>query len=72
MTRRCLREVARVHNAGTEVTVLGPGPEDLAAIGANLMDDARRVAVLRTSLTTSMAALATPEILPDRHLGAAG
>ena len=72
VTRRCLREIARVHDGGTEVTVLGPGPEDLAAIGANLMDDARRVAVLRTSLTTSMAAFAAPEVLPDRHLGAAG
>ena len=26
-----------MHAGGTEVTVLGPGPEDLAAMGSNLM-----------------------------------
>jgi NTE family protein len=36
--------------------VLGPGPEDLAAIGANLMDDTRRRHVLETSLRTSVLA----------------
>jgi NTE family protein len=45
------------------VTVLTPGPEDLAAMGHNLMDPARRLAVLETSLRTSRAALAHPE--PD-------
>lgn len=69
VTRRCLREVARVHAGGTEVTVLGPGPEDLAAIGTNLMDVGRRRAVLETSLRTSAAALLDPEpldALPER------
>jgi NTE family protein len=59
VTRRCLREVALVHQGGAEVTVLGPGPEDLEAIGANLMDVSRRESVLRTALRT------TPEALQD-------
>ena len=49
--------------AGTKVTVLGPGPEDLAVMGGNLMDPRRRVRVLETSMRTSLAALADPEPL---------
>ncbi len=60
VTRRCLHEVARVHAGGSEVTVLGPGPEDLAAIGANVMDAARRRAVLTIAERTSLAALEDP------------
>jgi NTE family protein len=63
VTRRCLREVAKVHAAGTHVTVLGPGEEDLVAMGANLMDVGRRRHVLETSLRTSTLALADPEPL---------
>ena len=43
---------------GTRVTVLTPGPEDLAAMGFNLMDPRRREPVLDTSLRTSAATLA--------------
>ena len=57
VTRRVLAEAAGVRDGGTEVTLLGPGPEDLAAIGANLMDPRRRAAVLRTALRTSAEAL---------------
>ncbi len=60
VTGRCLKEVAQLHDAGTQVTVLGPGPEDLAAMGGNLMDPRRRVKVLETSMRTSFAALADP------------
>ncbi len=60
VTRRCLREVAKVHAGGTEVTVLGPGPEDLVAMGPNLMSGDRRRQVLETSLRTSLAALLDP------------
>jgi NTE family protein len=63
VTRRCLREVEKVHRQGTEVTVLGPGPEDLAVMGSNLMAPQRRRDVLETSLRTSVAALADPEPL---------
>ncbi len=66
VTRRCLREVAKVHRGGTDVTVVGPGPEDLEAIGGNLMATERRHLVLRTALRTTRLALADPEAL--RHL----
>lgn len=64
VTRRCLREVRKVTASGTDVTVLGPGPEDLEAMGSNLMALSRRRFVLETSLTTSAAALAQPAELP--------
>lgn len=75
VTSRCLREVAAVHAGGTAVTVLGPGPEDLAVMGTNVMAPDRRRAVLRTSLRTSQAALLDPETIladpdPDPHAAA--
>jgi NTE family protein len=56
VTKAARREAAVVRSAGAQVRMIGPGPEDLAAIGANLMDDTRRVHVLETSLRTSRAA----------------
>ena len=64
MTRKVVREVDTVHRHGTEVTVLGPGPADLEAIGGNLMDISRRPAVIETSLRTSALALRDPAPLP--------
>lgn len=61
VTRRLVREVKKVAAAGTRVTLLGPGAEDLSAIGANLMDPRRRAAVLETSLRTSAARLRGPQ-----------
>lgn len=58
VTGGLLREVAAVEASGTRVTLLTPGPEDLAAMGANLMDPARRLDVLETSLRTNRVALA--------------
>ncbi len=52
------REVRNLRAAGFKVTVLTPGPEDLAVMGVNLMDPRRRTAVLETSLRTSRRALA--------------
>jgi NTE family protein len=73
VTARALREVAKVHRHGTEVTVLGPGADDLEAMGANLMEVGRRPHVLATSLRTSAAALRDPAPLPtDTHLKDAG
>lgn len=57
VTRRVLAEAAVLRAAGTGVTILGPGREDLQAIGANLMDPRRRAAVLATAVRTSAAAL---------------
>jgi NTE family protein len=53
-------EARKVRAAGARVTLLTPGPADLTAIGANLMDPARRRQVLETSLRTSAAALTPP------------
>jgi NTE family protein len=57
VTRRLLKEAVKVRRSGTAVVMLGPGAEDLEAIGANLMDARRRQRVLDTSLRTSAAAL---------------
>jgi NTE family protein len=65
VTRKVVREVELVHRHGTQVTVLGPGPEDLEAIGGNLMDVSRRLAVIQTSLRTSALALRDPAPLPS-------
>jgi NTE family protein len=63
VTSRCLGEVAAVHATGTAVTVLGPGAEDLAVMGTNVMAPSRRAEVLRTSLRTSREALLDPETI---------
>ena len=57
VTKRLVGEVRKVARTGTKVTLLGPGPDDLEAIGANLMDPRRREKVLATSLRTSAQAL---------------
>jgi NTE family protein len=64
------REIRKVAATGTRVTVLTPGPEDLAVLGANLMNPARRAAVLETSLRTSAAALSSAEDLAGPPLAA--
>ncbi|MFL6100386.1 MAG: patatin-like phospholipase family protein [Actinomycetales bacterium] len=65
VTRRCLHEVALLHRGGTDVTVIGPGPRDLEAFGANLMDVGRREIVLRTALETTPAALQDAAVLGE-------
>ena len=57
ITARLLREAATVRSAGTQVTMLAPGPADLEIIGANMMDPRRREAVFEMSQRTSRAAL---------------
>ena len=53
VTKVCRDEMALVRASGANVIAIGPGPEDLEAIGANLMDAKRRRLVLDTSLRTS-------------------
>lgn len=72
VTKRCLREVEKVRAHGADVVVLGPGPEDLEAIGANLMDVSRRMNVLETSLRTSVEALRDPDHVGPDHLADVG
>ncbi|PSK97895.1 NTE family protein [Haloactinopolyspora alba] len=68
-TRRCVHEARKLRAEGTHVVVLGPGPEDLEVIGANVMDAGRRLEVLETSIRTSADTLSrlrrTP--LPGGH-----
>ncbi len=65
LTHALLRDANALRSHGVRVTMLTPGPEDLAVMGANLMDPRRRKAVLETSLRTSAAALAGSE--PDDY-----
>lgn len=53
VTRRLIKEAVKVRRTGTAVVMLGPGRDDLEAIGANLMDARRRTRVLETSIRTS-------------------
>ncbi|MEI2642126.1 MAG: patatin-like phospholipase family protein [Candidatus Nanopelagicales bacterium] len=68
VTKRCLSEVNKVRSGGTDVVVLGPGPEDLEAMGANVMDNSRRLRVLDMSLKTSVEALRDPDRVGPDHL----
>ncbi|MBA3339904.1 MAG: patatin-like phospholipase family protein [Geodermatophilaceae bacterium] len=52
-TKRVLQEIATVQASGTYVRLLCPGPADLVAMGANLMDHRRRLAVLDTAMRTA-------------------
>jgi NTE family protein len=64
VTKTARNEASLVRAAGTEVRIIGPGPEDLAAIGANLMDDDRRAHVMETSMRTSPASWRSSEDVP--------
>lgn len=66
VTLRCLRELHRIRAEGAEVTVLGPGEEDLVAMGPNPMDFTRRARVVETSVRTSRRALSNPLPLPSQ------
>ena len=65
ITRSLLREAVELRACGVRVTVLTPGPEDLAAMGANVMDPRRRRPVLDISRRTAAAALAAAEGCPQ-------
>ena len=65
VSRRVLADAEVLRASGTAVTLLGPGPEDLQTIGANLMDPRRRQAVLATALRTSVEALRRGDGGPD-------
>jgi NTE family protein len=51
-TRRVLAEIRVGSARGTRVVLLTPGSEDLQAMGANLMDPRRRIAVMESALRT--------------------
>ena len=58
LTRALVRQARALATRGKRVTVLTPGPRDLAAMGVNLMDPRRRPTVLELSFRTSADALA--------------
>jgi len=58
LTRALIRQARALGAQGKRVTVVTPGAEDLAVMGANLMDPRRRQAVLGASFRTSAGALA--------------
>lgn len=68
--RQLRKEADVVRASGTRVVLLAPGPQDLDAIGANVMDPKRRERVLETSLRTSAAAVAVADA--DHPLPATG
>jgi NTE family protein len=53
ITRGLLADVDVLRANGMRVVVLTPGAEDLAVIGANLMNPRRRTEVLQTSMRTA-------------------
>lgn len=68
VTRRCLHEAEKVRANGASVVLLGPGPEDLEAMGGNVMDVSRRLDVLESSLRTSVESLRDPDRVGPDHL----
>ena len=59
-TGRLEREVGRLEDAGSRVRVVVPTPEDLIAMGPNVMNPERRTAVFETALRTTSARLRQP------------
>lgn len=53
ITRGILADIASLQAAGVRTVLATPGPEDLAVIGANLMNPRRRTEVLETAMRTS-------------------
>ncbi|TDC93404.1 patatin-like phospholipase family protein [Saccharopolyspora aridisoli] len=53
VTDRLTAEVAELHEAGIDTTVLAPTAEDLAAIGVNMLNCSRRLSVMDTALRTT-------------------
>ena len=66
ITHGVLRQARALAAQGKRVTVLTPGPADLAAMGINLMDPRRRQAVLEASFRTSAEALTRLEQVSAR------
>jgi NTE family protein len=58
ITRVLLRQAKALSAEGKQVTIMTPGPRDLAVMGANLMDPRRRQSVLEVSFLTSADSLA--------------
>jgi len=53
ITRRISADAARLRSDGMRVCLLTPGPEDLTAMGVNMMDPTRRTEVMQTATDTA-------------------
>ena len=53
ITRGIVADIESVRAGGARVMLVTPGPEDLAVIGANLMNPRRRTQVLETAMRTA-------------------
>ena len=53
ITRGIVADIESVRATGARVMLVTPGPEDLAVIGANLMNPRRRTQVLETAMRTA-------------------
>jgi NTE family protein len=53
ITRGIVHDADHLRSAGVQVTMLTPGPQDLEAMGSNLMNPRRRTAVLHTAMRTA-------------------
>ena len=58
VTRSTLTDIEQLRSAGVRVYLVTPGPEDLAAMGVNLMDPTRRRDVLETARCTAVGTIA--------------
>lgn len=72
ITRGITHDVNRLRASGMRVTLLTPGPEDLATMGANLMNPRRRTAVLHTAMRTAASALRDERRQQDYSIPEAG
>jgi len=72
VTKRCLQEARAVRSRGAAVTIVGPTPDDLEAMGGNAMDSSRRLRVLETSLRTTPEQLRDPDHLGPDHVADVG
>ncbi len=66
ITRALLRQARALSAQGKHVTIVTPGPKDLAVMGANLMDSRRRQDVLEVSLRTAADSLARLDRVSQR------
>jgi NTE family protein len=66
ITLGLLRQAKALSAEGKHVTIVTPGPRDLAVMGANLMDPRRRPDVLEVSLRTSADSLAALDRVSSR------
>ncbi|MEU2628817.1 patatin-like phospholipase family protein [Kitasatospora sp. NPDC007106] len=60
VTRQMMREARLLRSSGTRVQLLAPTLADLAVMGPNMMDPARRPEVLDSALRTTLGALGAP------------